>query len=240
MTVTIINSPGKLEAKKAVYGKDGTDINNHKVKVGETIRYEISVSNITETPFSEVRDVIVKDAIPTGLKYVKNTLTVNNQLMSNDDELIFENPASPGNQLLEVSIGHLASKEQTVISFEVEVMSNASGKLTNIAVANGVITPKPNEPAEPGSSQTPPVVNEAKPKPIIEKSVSQENNFNGDTVVYTLIVRNEEGSGHLYNGVVTDKLPDGVIYQEGTTQINGQDAEKTIGMATILDLIKLN
>lgn len=226
VTVTIINSPGKLEAKKAVYGKDGTDINNHKVKVGETIRYEISVSNITETPFSEVRDVIVKDAIPTGLKYVKNTLTVNNQLMSNDDELIFENPASPGNQLLEVSIGHLASKEQTVISFEVEVMSNASGKLTNIAVANGVITPKPNEPAEPDSSQTPPVVNEAKPKPSIEKSVSQENNFNGDTVVYTLIVRNEEGSGHLYNGVVTDKLPDGVIYQEGTTQINGQDAEK--------------
>lgn len=226
VSVAIINSPGKLEAKKAVYGADGTDLNTREVKVGDKIRYEIVVSNSTETPFSEVRDVVVKDAIPAGLKYVKNTLTVNNRLMPNDSELIFENPDDPETELLEVSIGHLASKEQVVVSFEVEVMPNASGELTNIAVANGLVTPKPNEPAIPDSSQTPPVANEAPPKPSIEKSVSQETIFNGDTVIYTLIVRNQEGGGYLYNGVVTDKLPDGVIYQKGTTQINGKDATK--------------
>ncbi|WP_424349846.1 isopeptide-forming domain-containing fimbrial protein [Latilactobacillus sp. 5-91] len=218
-TVNVDYQSGDFDAVKSVKDKDGKDINGQDVKVGDTIHYDITVSNTV--PNSIINNVHVKDEIPVGLDYVAGSLTVDGTAAADS------NVAS---NILNIDLGTMkgentatgAKADKKVVGFDVKVTEEASGSLKNIAVVNG---DDPNHP-----TPVPPVENNAKPEPKIVKEASVTDTKVGDSYEYTLTVSNGEKAGIWKNVVTTDKLDDnlnidksslssGVTYDSATRTI---------------------
>ncbi|MGC6770175.1 isopeptide-forming domain-containing fimbrial protein, partial [Enterococcus sp. LJL51] len=218
--ITTVRTAGELALEKTV-SKNGANIDNKIVSVGDIITYTVVVKNTITDP-SEVRDVIVKDDIPVGLIYQKGSLKVDNQ--TRPDNLV-------SGQVLKVNVGNLLESQTSTITFDVEVTAAAKGALENIATAIGSVADLAGN-WNPLDEIQDDVVNHKKPAPTIEKTVLDTAGnsrddlpqvINGEEFEYQLIVRNglDDATGSLHAGTVTDTLPTGLEYVQKSTKVDG-------------------
>lgn len=209
----------KLAAIKKVLDSSGNDIHDKKVKVGDTIRYEIEMTNTQAN--SVVENVKLSDTIPEGLKFVLGTLTVSvdgapGTPIDNDrfDETgrILTTIATDTVQDLGDIVGPTG---KIIVGFDVTIEKNASGKLVNVAKVSGDVVDKP----KPDEKTTNEVENNTPPLPTLVKAVNVEEAKLGDVLTYTLTVGNAKGGGEWQNVVVTDNLPVYLSYVANTTKI---------------------
>lgn len=214
----ILEAPN-LEVDKFVYDQEDVDnrkdINGSKVKIGDTIYYEIVVKNTGENSF--IKNVKVQDTLPEGLKYVPGTLNVVRPNVSKeflpdkyfkDDYMRLETE-----ELCDLK----GPDEKLVLGFKVEITGSAIGELTNIATATGIFsTLNPEKNSEE-------VNNYVVTEPKLAKTVSPSENIKiGDILTYTIKASVTEKSGNWSKVKIEDILPDYLIYQSGTTELNGQ------------------
>lgn len=209
-----------LKVEKSVYDSFGEDgqgtgqsLDGQTVKVGDTLFYEIIVSNPLQ--HSIVENVTVQDQLPEGLIYKKGTLRYWSpetlQWADLDDESFNED------QYLQTeALGSIVGPNQQIkVRFEAEITPEASGDLTNVATAKGVFKEKEfNEEDDTN--------NEAPPLPEIQKTVDHTDKVQVDDILtYTIVVGNQQGGGQWFHSVVTDTLKPYLDYVPGSTVVNG-------------------
>lgn len=185
---------------------------------GDIYSYEIRVKNGANAT-AAWKNVIVTDVIPSGLKLVSGTVTLNNKTVS----------YSVSGQAIEVTVGDLKPNEEAVIRFEVRVLSSAVGTtVINTAIADGdngkstgtdkgVTVPKPEDIGNPDTDKE--VVTGSK---TVDKTIVQT----GDKVTFTIKAINN--SKEVWTGVqvydvldtsmvtlITDTIYiDGILYPQ--------------------------
>lgn len=197
-----------LAIKKEVFDAKGANIDRGEVKVGDIITYRIKVSNPEKE--SIVKEVIVSDSLVKGLNYVANSfsLTKVDGSKVNLPDTDFEN-----NQF-SINVGDiLGDKEAITLEFKVEITKEASGSLTNTAVAFGEAINDLD-----GEDST--VTNNAKPNLAIKKTVDKLSAKIGEEVEYTLDISNVKG-GVLHDTLIEDYLPKELLPTPNTTSVNG-------------------
>lgn len=193
-----------FEITKDVRKKGDTDWKQDvTVKYGESVEYRIVVKNTGET---DLTNVVIKDARPTGVDYVNGTLKVNGQSSSQD---LF----GAGVTIPEIKLGQSAE-----ITFEAKVKDNTSedcksADFKNIASA----TPEGLETkTDDAIVKVNCVVVEKNPGVSIEKRVSDSIVVVGQPFTYTLDVKNT-GDIDLKDVKVTDPAPSGVEFISSNT-----------------------
>jgi len=193
------------------------------VKYGDSVEYRIVVKNTGET---DLKDVVVKDARPTGVNYVNGTLKVNGQASNGD---LF----GAGVTIPEIKLGQSAE-----ITFEAKVEENSSddcksADFKNIASA----TPKGLETkTDDAIVKVNCVVIEKNPGVSIDKRIGNSVVIVGQPFTYTLDVKNT-GDVDLKDVKVTDPAPAGVEFISSNTP-SGSTTDVTAGNfnATVANL----
>ncbi|NSN40955.1 isopeptide-forming domain-containing fimbrial protein, partial [Enterococcus faecalis] len=213
-------SAGKLATEKTVYDKDGNSVGNQKVKVGDIIEYRINARN-TEGVETIVNNVKVSDEIPAGLSYQAGSLKVT---MPDGSTKTLSDEQVNGQTLATGDLGSLKGGEGITVSFKVKVTEKATGTVTNVATVDGNVPPEtPGEPDKPTTPETPEVPVGVPGEVTGEKLVngqSSSTSYVGDVVTYTIRLNHTKGTGE-WTGSITDKLPENMSYQVGTTTFNG-------------------
>ncbi|WP_198806754.1 isopeptide-forming domain-containing fimbrial protein [Leptolyngbya sp. BL0902] len=167
---------------------------------GDTVNYEVVVRNpstVAATP------VTIIDQLPGGFSYVASTVAS------------VPAPANPpaintANRTLTLTYGTLAPGGEIRVTYEVQIAANApDGSGINTAEASAPGVPPVTATAEVVVSRTP------IPELSIEKTTARATAAPGDTVGYTVVVRNV--STVVANPVtITDQLPGGFSYVAST------------------------
>ncbi|MHA6529455.1 DUF7507 domain-containing protein [Paenibacillus sp. BAC0078] len=169
--------------------------------LGDTITYSVSITNAGLEP---VNSVLLSDPTPSGTTFVTGSVTVN------DTSFPSANPATG------VSIGTLAGGADATVIYKVKVTSApATASINNqatITYTSGV--------AFSGSTFSNPVsIPYLQPVITAAKSASTANATVGDTVTYTLTVRNT--GNYPASLTVTDDIPAGTTFVVNSVLING-------------------
>lgn len=191
--------PG-FEIQKDIRKKgDTTWVNDVTVEYGDTVQYRILVKNTGET---NLTNVLVKDARPTGVDYVAGTLKVNGATSNAD---LF----GAGVTVPEIKIGATAE-----ITFDAKLQGQTdpcvTKKFKNIASAKPAGLEEKKDDANVDAT-----CKERNPKVVIEKKVSKQVIPVTGEFVYTLEVTNT-GDVALNNVKVTDPAPEGVNFISST------------------------
>ncbi|MGX7244867.1 isopeptide-forming domain-containing fimbrial protein [Enterococcus quebecensis] len=211
--IEVIRGTGDPKISKEVWSEDESqDLNNQVVKAGTTIQYNLIVENKNQEP-SEVRNTTVTDIIPAGLTYVQGTLTLENTLVG-DENIV--------GQQLTLDVGTLIEGQKKVISFKVVVTDAAKGISKNIAYVTGKTTDKTGSDKELPKTPSNPVNIHKPADPEIKKSIVGAREVTiGSDIVYRLEVSNGTSeNGELLEGVVSDELPEGLVYKARTTKVD--------------------
>ncbi|MGE6527031.1 isopeptide-forming domain-containing fimbrial protein [Bacillus safensis] len=215
----------KLESEKsAVLQKkaEGNKDEKHP-EVGDTLLYTIKTKNTIED--SLIKDLVISDQLPKGLKYVTGSLQVDGESVTDvkdDDSGDYTDGKVTG------SFGDVKDTDWHNVTFEVTVEKGQAGQdIQNTASVTGENTP-PEEP----STET--KIYPRDPKLTSEKSAGiqkkAEGNTDkktpqvGDTLLYTIKTKNLEEDSIVNNLVISDELPEGLQYVEGSLKVDGQAA----------------
>ena len=172
---------------------------------GDRVTYTIRVKQTAEG--AEARDVIIKDKLPEGL-------TLDEDSISGPVRVVFTAPGS-----YELSIGSLTD-EITYTYAAVTDREVDGAELENIVTVTAA-----NVPGDPAEARA--RISSLKPKPIITKTVSNENPFTGEEVTYTISVKEPQEGIEVRNAVVTDPIPEGVEIIEDSIKTEGDPATAT-------------
>ncbi|PAE86754.1 hypothetical protein CHH72_22020, partial [Shouchella clausii] len=190
-----------------------TDADNPEV--GDTLLYTIQARNTLEG--SIVENFVIFDVIPEGLEYVPGTLKVNGEAVTDnedDDEGHYVGGEVFG------SFGDVTDTEWQTLEFEVIVGEGQAGKdIENVAVVDGDNLDEPDEPREEVK------IYPREPKTESKKSAKNADESKkgyevGDTVVYTIESRNTVSDSLLENLKITDVLPEGLTFVEGSLKVS--------------------
>ncbi|ASZ68156.1 isopeptide-forming domain-containing fimbrial protein [Bacillus cereus] len=145
---------GEIEAKKevTVAGKEV-----QKVHVGDELEYKITARNTVENAL--IKDMRITDEIPVGTEYVKGSMKVAGQAVTDEAD---QDAGTYKDNRIQVSLGDIADTKERVVTFKVKVTKEAlnTKKVTNIAVVEG---------KTPTDEELPPV------KPEVEKLVEPKH-----------------------------------------------------------------
>ncbi|QBJ65452.1 cell surface protein [Bacillus anthracis] len=188
---------GKIEAEKVV--------NNPSPKLEEEVEYRISFKNTVE--HGKLAEVIIKDDLPNGLEYVKDSLQAEG--------------SKPAPVELKVENGKVLAKypeitdmEERSITFKVKVKGNVSNTIVNEAIVSDTKhlpeTPKAEiiPQYKDGKLEAKKVVNNLLPKL-------------GEEVEYRISFKNTVENGKLAEVKIEDTLPEGVEYVENSLKAEG-------------------
>ncbi|SHL59559.1 isopeptide-forming domain-containing fimbrial protein, partial [Shouchella rhizosphaerae] len=190
-----------------------TDADNPEV--GDTLLYTIQARNTLEG--SIVENFVIFDVIPEGLEYVPGTLKVNGEAVTDeedDDEGHYVGGEAFG------SFRDVTNTEWQTLEFQVIVGEGQAGKdIENVAVVDGDNLDEPDEPREEVK------IYPREPKLESRKSAqnadeNKERYEVGDTVVYTIESRNTVSDSLLENLTITDVLPEGLTFVEGSLEVS--------------------
>ncbi len=234
----VVLKPGSLGIKKDVFPYDEansaagtTSIDGESVKVGETLLYEITVTNSGDAD-TVVNNITISDVLPEGVTFTGG-FTVNGTELTESDSgryTYVEETAT-----LTYTHGSLRGGESIVITFLVSVNGDASGMLTNVANATATVPKEAQDPdADPKEeedieSDDAKAENSAAPDVTIEKTVDETAAYIGEEFTYTITLTNQSGAGK-WTGQLTDSIPDNTSYVSST--ITYVDAE---GKETVID-----
>ncbi|MFA5833960.1 MAG: OmpA family protein [Bacteroidota bacterium] len=176
--------------------------NKDSAAIGDTMQYRIVVKNIGDTPLTNVSMVDTVDAQKFIVLLVSSNATLQNNIVS-------------------MARDTLAVGDSAVVTIRVRVRESALFGFVNRAFAQSQLTPVQSSTVVTLWKQTigPNVANF-----ILSKFVSKDTAVNGDTVKYTIRIKNN-GSKILTNVVVIDTLPkqltkNTVLYNNGTIDNN--------------------
>ncbi|OJG66205.1 fimbrial isopeptide formation D2 domain-containing protein [Enterococcus moraviensis] len=203
--VTPVETPGELESTKSV--------NNQSPKIGDEVEYRLSFRN--KIPNGVLNQVTVTDNLPKGMTYVDGSLTSEGadpqptSLTMTDGKVVAEYPK-------------IQDTTVRTIVFKVKVNEEAivGQKIVNKITVDDHVNP-PDEPEIPVT----PV--ETPGRLDVTKSVNDQAPKIGDEVEYRITFRNKITNGVLNQVTVTDTLPKGVTYVEGSLTSEGDDPKPT-------------
>ncbi|PTO35324.1 isopeptide-forming domain-containing fimbrial protein [Enterococcus mundtii] len=209
--VTPEETPGKLESTKTV--------NKQKTKVGEELEYRITFRN--KVTNGVLNQVTVTDNLPKGLTYVEGSLTSEGD-QPEPTSLTYKDGT------ITAEYGKINDTKVRSIVFKVKVNKDAvSGKeILNIATVDDHVTP-PDEPEVPVVPEDPDQPKVPDGKLVSEKTVNQKTVKIGETIEYRISFHNTVENGVLNQVTVTDKLPKGLTYIEGSLTSEGDEPQPT-------------
>ncbi len=189
-----------------------TDADNPEV--GDTIRYTIQTKNTIED--SLIENLVITDNIPEGLTYVAGSLEIDGESVtdaSDDDAGHVVDGEVTGN------FGDITDTDQHTVTFLVTVNEGQAGKdINNIAEVKGdnTDTDEPEEDVKVYPRK--PILESEKTASHLEKG--KETYEVGDIIVYTIKARNTVTDSLVENLVITDELPEGLTFVEGSLDIS--------------------
>ena len=172
-------------------------------EVGDSITYTLTAGN--------AKNATITDILPQGLEFKSGSVQVNGKSVSGtiyDDET----------RTLTVPVGNIDVDASVKVSFMVTVTKDAYGKtIKNVAVLGSDNGPDVKA-EDPGVN-----IGDGKAKPSIEKTSNKKEASVGDRIEYTLKVSNEAtATVDLENPVITDVIPTGLDFVDGSVYVNGK------------------
>ncbi|QIW78814.1 isopeptide-forming domain-containing fimbrial protein [Bacillus tequilensis] len=216
----------KLESKKTASIKEKADGNKDAdhPESGDTLLYTIQTRNTVDD--SLVKDLVISDSLPEGLEYVAGTLKMDGTAVSDDqddDHGYYADGKASG------EFGNVTDTKWHSVTFEAKVKSGQAGKdivnTANISSDNIKVPDKPSHEVKVYPRN--PVLESEKTAKNLDKDKKKYEA--GDTVVYTIKTRNTVSDGKVENLVISDELPAGLKYVEGSLKASNG------GKATIKD-----
>lgn len=206
--ITYVYSQGspELTVSKMV---DKTD-----AKVGDTLVYTITVGN-TEGADAAVKNAVVSDILPQHLSFVYGSVQIDNE----HSDYSFD-PASGD---LVIPVGDLAPGKSRTVSFRCLIKDTAYGQtLENTAAVTADNT------SDPVSSTATTSVEKGKAAFSATKTVDKKEAKVGETLTYTITASNEKNATAVVkNAVVSDTLPAGLDFIQGSAAVDGESAKYT-------------
>ncbi|MFA6392277.1 MAG: SdrD B-like domain-containing protein [Patescibacteria group bacterium] len=186
------------------------DVNVQFANPNDTVKYTVVVSNVGD---GAAINVILTDVLPEGLTYPEGGTTKTFALGN-------INPGASVTQTYDAVVG----KDTKAGNY----VNTASAKADNHSQVSDDATLE---------VRIPEVKGDATPELDITKTVNVEFTNPGDTISYTIVVKNI-GDGEAINVILTDQLPEGFVY-DGTEDVvkmwdlgnMAPDASKTITYA---------
>ncbi|MBU8710135.1 isopeptide-forming domain-containing fimbrial protein [Bacillus subtilis] len=214
-----------LESEKTAKNLDS---DKEKYEAGDTVVYTIKTRNTVTD--SKVTDLVIADKLPAGLEYVPGTLKVDNKAVSDarDDD---KGDVTEGK--VSGQFGDVTDTEWHTVTFEAKIKAGQAGKnIVNTASVTGGNVDKPDKPShEVKVSPKDPVLESEKTAKNLDSD--KEKYEAGDTVVYTIKTRNTVADSKVTDLVISDKLPAGLKYVEGSLKAsNGGEATVKDGKVT--------
>ena len=192
--VTTQVNNGDLTISKAV--------NKTQTIVGDTVTYTITVAN---TGNVSANPVVLTDIVPNGTSFINGSL-------------IIDNAPAAGDPNLGINIGPMISGQTKTIIFTVNVNSLPNpNPMPNTANINYQYLIDPNG-APIQVSKDSNTVNTAVGVAQVSKSVNKANADLGDILTYSIILNNT-GIAPVNNVVVTDPVPSGTTYVNGSLNV---------------------
>ncbi|XAK54032.1 isopeptide-forming domain-containing fimbrial protein [Bacillus atrophaeus] len=186
-----------------------------KYEAGDTVAYTIKTRNTAAD--SKVTDLVISDELPEGLEYVSGTLKVDNQAVSDAQD---DDKGDVTDGKVSGQFGNVTDNEWHTVTFEAKVKAGQAGKnIVNTASVTGDNIDKPDKPSrEVKVSPKDPVLESEKTAKNLD---SDKGKFEaGDTVVYTIKTRNTAADSKVADLVISDELPDGLKYIEGSLKVS--------------------
>ncbi|ASZ68638.1 isopeptide-forming domain-containing fimbrial protein [Bacillus cereus] len=189
---------GKVEAKKTV--------NNETPKLGEEVEYRISFKNTVEN--GKLAEVTIKDDLPNGLEYVKDSLRAEGskpdpvELKVKDGKVIAKYP-------------EIMDTEERSIVFKAKVKEEFK---VGEGIVNKVVVDDTKDPTTSEVTITP-EYKDGKLK--AEKFVNNKKPKLGEEVEYRISFKNTVENGKLVEVTVEDEIPAGLEYVENSLQAEG-------------------
>ncbi len=187
-----------MEAKKTV--------NNETPKLGEEVEYRISFKNTVEN--GKLAEVTIKDDLPNGLEYVKDSLRAEGskpdpvELKVKDGKVIAKYP-------------EIMDTEERSIVFKAKVKEEFK---VGEGIVNKVVVDDTKDPTTSEVTITP-EYKDGKLK--AEKFVNNKKPKLGEEVEYRISFKNTVENGKLVEVTVEDEIPVGLEYVENSLQAEG-------------------
>ena len=173
---------------------------------GDTVTYTVTVSQTVQG--AEARDVVLEDTMPEGVTLNKDSITGDVEVTLTEDHSY------------KLKIASLKD-EPVVYTYTGVTEEQADNEsLINVVKATGSNVPSSAEDDANVSSLT--------PKPEITKIVSNETPIYGEEITYFVTVKEPQDGIVVRNAVITDALPEGVEYVDGSITCNGNPAEAKV------------
>ncbi|WP_444551310.1 isopeptide-forming domain-containing fimbrial protein [Bacillus velezensis] len=213
----------KIESKKTSSLQEKAEGNKDAdhPEVGDTLLYTIQTRNTVDDSF--VKNLTISDVIPEGLEYVPGTLKVDGKAVSDAKD---DDQGHSADGKITGEFGDVTDTKWHNVTFEVKVKADQAGKdIVNIANVSGDNLDKPDRPShEVKIYPRNPVLESVKTAKNLDKD--KQKYEVGDTVVYTIKTRNTVSDGKVKNLVVSDKLPAGLEYVEGSLKASNDGEVK--------------
>ncbi|HDR4461505.1 TPA: DUF11 domain-containing protein [Bacillus cereus] len=196
--ITPQHKDGKVEAKKTV--------NNETPKLGEEVEYRISFKNTVEN--GKLAEVTIKDDLPNGLEYVKDSLRAEGskpnpvELKVKDGKVIAKYP-------------EITDLEERSIVFKAKVKEEFK---VGEGIVNKVVVDDTKDPTTSEVTITP-EYKDGKLK--AEKFVNNKKPKLGEEVEYRISFKNTVENGKLVEVTVEDEIPAELEYVENSLQAEG-------------------
>ncbi|MFM9277978.1 isopeptide-forming domain-containing fimbrial protein [Paenibacillus jiagnxiensis] len=208
----------KLESSKTMTLQEKASGNTdaEHPEVGDTLRYTIQSRNTVAN--SIVKNLEISDVIPSELKYVPGSLTVDGAAVTDaegDDKGHYAGGEVAG------QLGDVSDQNWHTVQFDAIVQPGQAGKdIINIGAVGGDNVDTPDRPREEVQ------VYPRNPQIESEKSASNVDASKatydvGDTISYTIRTRGVVNDTYLENLTITDTLPEGLQYVSGSLKVDG-------------------
>lgn len=185
--------------------------------VGDTVVYTVTVSNTGNL----AAQLTLTDIIPAGTTFIPNTVIVNGATVPGVD---------PGTGIV---VGSVAPGAVIPVLFSVLITSLPTGQqLANQATSTYTFVPPDGRTLTGTAASNVQTVSVLAPNVAIVKSTTTTNTTIGDVIPYTVVVTNN-GIEPISNVVVTDPIPDGTTFVNGSVFINGTQAPSAFPPAGI-------
>lgn len=163
--------------------------------IGQTITYAISLTN---TSALSIHAIVIRNLVNEGLRFLPGSITINGTLQSRLDSS-------------SISVGSLLPNESVRVTVQAVILAlPPSGEIVNRAMIdyNGISVPS--------NAVVIPVLQS---RVIVEKFVSSSIAYIGQTLTFTIVVRNE-GTDTAYNAALRDPINFGIRIDVATVRVN--------------------
>lgn len=181
--------------------------------VGDKLLYTVKFGNGKDAVY-DIESAVFKDVIPSEMDFVDGSV----QLDGKSANYTYD----AEKRTLTVNLGNIKPKQEKTVTFAVMVGKSAYNKtIKNTAVMSGKNI-KDTEGSDAGV-----VVGEGRTYHSIVKKADKQTASVGERIKYTLTISNSEfATVPIRNAVVSDVIPDGLIFEHGSVMVNGKPSDK--------------